>query len=170
MVEQIRLPFPGKKLNEQEDDILLASLIFLKARNDIKQAKVGIGCVIRNRASNPRWWGRTYKQIITPLMDLFKISEEERDCVTCPIKNDLSEKWDECYLISKGIIENSIQDITFNSDFFFLTSEKLPSFLYKSHSSRMNSPLSPNFYVCTMGNVLFFRVELKWNNGNLSKT
>lgn len=159
MIEQIRLPFPGKKLNEQEDDILLASLIFLKARNDIKQAKIGIGCVIRNRTNNPCWWGKNYKQVIIPFLDLYRLSEQELDLVFNPIKNNINDKWDECYLISKGILNNSIQDNTFNSDFFFLTSEKPPGFLIKKRS-----PLELNWYVCTMGNVKFFRVELKWTS------
>ena len=158
MIEQIRLPFPGKKLDEQEDDILLASLIFLKSRDDIEQTRIGIGCVVRNRVNNPRWWGRNYRQVIVPLLDLYILSEQEKDLVLNPIKNDVNEKWDNCYLVAKGILNNTIQDITFNSDYFFLTSEKLPSWL----NSRLRPHTISQWYVCSMGNIQFYRVELKW--------
>jgi hypothetical protein len=157
MIEQIRLPFPGKTLSEQEDDILLTSLIFLKARNDIPQAKIGIGCVVRNRVNNPRWWGRNYRQVILSLADLPRLSNRETDAVLNPVKNGLNEKWDECYLVAKKILDNAIQDITYNSDYFFLTSDLI-----------QKTPRQ--WYVCTIGNVQFYRVELKWNSGNPTKT
>jgi hypothetical protein len=162
MVEQIRLPFPGKELVEQGDDILLTSLIFLKARNDIKQAKIGIGCVVRNRVNNPRWWGKNYKQIAYSLTEFFRLSEQEKNLVLFPVSNNINDKWDECYLIAKGILDNTIQDITYNSDFFFTTSEKLPGWLSSKHRHNTVS----QWYVSTMGEIQFYRVELKWNNGN----
>jgi spore germination cell wall hydrolase CwlJ-like protein len=162
MIEQIRLPFPGKKLDEQEDDILLASLIFLKSRDEIKQAKIGVGCTVRNRVNNPRWWGRNYRQVIVPLLDLYVLSEQKKDLVLNPIKNDVNEKWDNCYLVAKGILNNTIQDITFNSDYFFLSTEKLPSWL----NSKFRQSTISQWYVCTFGNIRFYRVELKWNNGS----
>jgi len=158
MIEQIRLPFPGKMFEEQDEEILLTSLIFLKARNDIKQAKIGIGCVIRNRVNNPRWWGRSYKQVTLPLTDHFRLSQEEKDLVFYPVRNNINEKWDECYLISKGILNNLIPDNTFNSDYFFTKSEKLPGWLNRKF---WKNP--PHWYVCTMGDIQFYRVELSWN-------
>jgi len=158
MVEQIKLPFPRKDLLEQDEDILLTSLIFLKARDEIRQAQVGVGCVVRNRTKSPRWWGKTYRQVITPLIDYHKLPEQEKDLVLNPIKNDVNEKWDNCYLVAKEILNNTIQDTTFNSDYFFLTSEKLPSWL----NSRLRPHTISQWYVCTMGNIQFYRVELKW--------
>ena len=162
MVEQIKLPVPSVDLQDQEDSILLTSLIFLKTRNDIKQSKVGVACVVRNRTRHPRWWGKNYKQVILPLIDYYKLTEEEKKLLQNPIKFDLSKEWDDCYLIAKGILNNTIQDITFNSDYFFTTSEKLPSWL----NSKFRQSTTSQWYVCTMGNIQFYRVELKWNNGN----
>lgn len=158
-MKQIRLPFPGKSLSEQEDDILLTSIIFLRTRDDIKQARIGVGCVIRNRVNNSRWWGKNYKQVILPLAEFYKLSEKEEFDFLYPIESDVNEKWNECYLIADGILNNSIPDNTFNSDFFFLNSEKLPEWLRWRVKKKQESL---RWYVCTLGNIQFFRVELFW--------
>lgn len=46
------------------DQDLLALAIWREARNQPHEAKLGVGMSIRNRVQHPRWWGRTYNQVI----------------------------------------------------------------------------------------------------------
>jgi len=46
------------------DAYLLAWLLWGEARGEPLQAKIAVGCVVRNRVKNPGWWGKTWKEVM----------------------------------------------------------------------------------------------------------
>ncbi len=128
MKDQIRLPLSSNTIEEQEDDILLAMLIFGEARGEIKEAKIGVGSVVKNRAEHPGWWGKTLHDVILKPWQFssFNYNDPNRGKLLFPLKHESNEIWDECYLVSNGILNREIADNTQMSDHYFDDSIKPP--------------------------------------------
>ena len=45
--------------SREEDVVIMAKTIWGEARGESYEGKVAVGCVIRNRAEQPCWWGKS---------------------------------------------------------------------------------------------------------------
>lgn len=93
-------PNPAKPLAEQDTSVLLAMLIFGEARGQSYQAKVAVGCVVKNRAAlHSTEFGKTLAAVMTRpwAFDCFNHSDPNHAKVWAPVAVEGEYVWDECY-------------------------------------------------------------------------
>lgn len=150
-MEQIKLFHPLKSLQEQENDTLLTTLVFLTARQEPREAKVGVCFVAKNRYENPRWWGKDFKSVVLVLLAPYT-SPENLDLVHFPFKNNVSELWDECFLVVKSFLEGKEENPVDNCDTFFILGEVIPKWIPLRNEQTLFKKI---------GNIKFYKIELQ---------
>jgi len=147
---QIKLPQPQLAFIEQEDDILLAMLVFGEARGESREAKIGVAHVAKNRADNPRWWGKTLKTVILKpyQFSCFLPNDPNAGKLLLPLKYESAETWDECFEVATGVMAGEIPDNTQTSDSYFDDSIRPPRWAEERHKT------------VKIGRLNFYRIEL----------
>lgn len=92
---------------------LLQCLIYGEASGEPIEGKVGVAWVVRNRALNPAWWGRSWKQVMLKKYQFscFDDINAERIIRAFPSWCD-NPVFRECRWIAAGVMNNDIQDNT----------------------------------------------------------
>lgn len=87
----LKLPDESSKIA----DIYLISLcIWREARGESFEAKRGVAWTLRNRVQNPRWWGKSWHEVITKPLMFSSFNKGEVNSVKFPDSADKS--WLEC--------------------------------------------------------------------------
>lgn len=143
------------------DEQALAACLYGEARGESLEGIVAVGCVIRNRALTPAWWGVGYRSVC--------LKRDQFSCFWGDDKNT-SETYEvaealllggpsgertvlsEIRFIAAGIIGEQLRDITRNADHY------LTATLYRR-------PECPNWAkgkvpVARIASHCFFRLEL----------
>ena len=110
----------NKDLFRQLDGLsLLQCLVYGEASGEPIEGKIGVAWVVRNRALNPAWWGRTWKQVMLKRYQFscFDDRNAERIIKAFPNWCD-SPVFKECRWVASGVMNNDIQDNTFGANHY----------------------------------------------------
>jgi hypothetical protein len=119
------LPDPTKTFLYQHPVTLLAMCIWGEARGDVRQAQIGVGCVVRNRLYR-HWMGaKTYADVVLRpyQFDCFLTSDPNSAKLLKPTQYDEPTIWDACYYAALQImlpdVVESVPDITDGAVFYY---------------------------------------------------
>jgi spore germination cell wall hydrolase CwlJ-like protein/cell wall-associated NlpC family hydrolase len=175
--QQVSRNYPDPKWTgnfaDDTDQMILARAIFGEARGEEKDGKIAVGWVIKNRVDNPRWWGRTYHEVILKYDERSSIHQftcfDENDPKNEPnlklVRDPLNDKnsdtvknnWYESYDVAGGILNNHVDDPTDNADHYYNPDTSDP--IWDDHKA-------PRIKI---GNHLFIRLYLEPKTKNLVK-
>lgn len=117
------LPDPNKRFFGQDPEVLLAMCIWGEARNQSYDAKVGVGCVVRNRAQrNLRYMGgSSYSGVILQPYQFssFNANDPNRDKLLRPLMHEPQSVWAECYRAAVAVYRENCADVTGGALFYF---------------------------------------------------
>lgn len=83
--------------------VLLAITIWREARGESREAKTAVGCSIRNRVQNPKWWGNDYISCLTKKWQYSSMTDpKDRQLTTWPAATD--HIFEECLEIAESVI------------------------------------------------------------------
>jgi len=103
------------------DIAMLALLLFREARGESYEAKVAVGCTVRNRTLHPSWYGKTYFEIITKKAQFTSIHPPDGifdpNLVVYPDPHDST--WKDCVLVAFDVIVGNVADPTGGALFYF---------------------------------------------------
>jgi len=137
---------PGKSLFEQNPFALATLLILFFAENEPEESKIGIAWCIKNRMS----YQKNKDDIMLALFSLgISTVSDNGICKKSVLCTFSQELWDKTFILCKSILDGTSEykDITYGSDIFFLTKEKLPHWIKE------------NFFKVQYGNIRFYRIE-----------
>lgn len=92
-------------------DELLARIIWGEARGESVEGQIAVGCVVRNRAHNPLWWGDGYKTVMLKpyQFSCLNVNDPNYEKVkNLDIRSDPVAR--QCLYIARGIITRMILD------------------------------------------------------------
>lgn len=98
------------------DTALLAALIYGEARGETLVGKISVACVVRNRVLNPKWWGRSWKEVILKrsqfscMTPVDKNYDDVLGALEGKFANEISYR--ECRWAAVGAVEGWYRDIT----------------------------------------------------------
>ena len=95
MNPQERVPAPDKTLEEQENDVLLAMLLWGEARGEPLEGKFAVAQVVRNRCEKRN---QTWKQVMLQpkQFSAFNSQDPNYSKLFEPLKHDAETVWHEC--------------------------------------------------------------------------
>lgn len=122
------LPDPGVPLAAQDSCVLLAMCIFGEARGDIAEAKVGVGCVVRNRVGLQGRYGHGFPGVILKPYQFssFNDNDPNHSKLLRPLDHEKPEVWDACYTAAYITYWGSQRDITDGAVFYYSKPLKAP--------------------------------------------
>lgn len=109
------LPDVTYSFEEHDDVTLLTMCIWGEARGEDLPVKMAVGCTVRNRALNPRWWGRSWKEVILKpyQYSAFNHGDPNRTKMQDPLKKERDGRtWRQCLWVAWGIYYGLVEDIT----------------------------------------------------------
>lgn len=125
------LPKVGHPLVDQSDITLLTMCIWGEARGEDLSAQIAVGCTVRNRVINPRWWGRSWREVILKPYQYSAFNEADPNSqkMKDPLKEgNGGQVWRRCLWVAWGIYHNLVEDVTGNATHYHQRSmRKYPS-------------------------------------------
>lgn len=98
---------------------LLQCLIYGEARGEPVEGKIGVAHVVRNRALYPKWWGRSWKEVILKPYQFSCFDDHNADKIFKAFQDWCHDQvMKECRWIASGVINNDIQDNTYGSNHY----------------------------------------------------
>lgn len=97
-------------------------LIFGEARSEPLDAKIAVGCVVRNRVKLAIGeFGRTWINVILRphAFDCFDPKDPNRALLLSPTKYEAEHVWDDCYLAAVRVYQQVIPDKSNGALFYF---------------------------------------------------
>lgn len=117
------LPDPRKPFCEQDALVLLSMCLFGEGRNQCREAKIGIGCVIRNRTRLNRSYmgGSTYAGVILHRgqFDCFRPQDPNSPKLLTPLDFEHRSVWEACYEAASQVYQLDVKDVTDGAIFYF---------------------------------------------------
>ena len=107
---------------------MLALCIWREARNQRRDAKLAVACVIRNRANHPKikWWGNGYFEVITAPWQFTSFNKPTPKNIDPNVHLFPSPKdhvswvsWLECLAVAQEVYEMTVKDVTEGADHYF---------------------------------------------------
>ena len=93
------------------DKALLALTLWREARGEIVDAKKAVGCCIRNRVRNPRWWGTDYSSVMTKRWQFSSLTAAgDPNLIQWP--NPIDTAWQACMQIADDVYNDVLVDTT----------------------------------------------------------
>lgn len=138
------LPDPLLPFQDQQPVTLLACAVFGEARGQVPEAKVAVGCVIRNRAAlAPRYGTGIVGVILHPYaFSSFLPKDPNRNKMLNPLKCECEETWASCYGIADDVFNWRVPDPTQGATHYFDDSIPAPywarNMVFKVKIGRLN--------------------------------
>lgn len=92
---------------------LLTGLLIGESRGEPKVGKVGVGLVVRTRVDHPRWWGKTWREVILKKYQ-FSCWLDLNAEVIKKAYADKSDLWESCLEIAETVYDRSSIDFIGN--------------------------------------------------------
>lgn len=146
----------------------LTLTLWAEARGEGDQGMTAVGCVIRNRAAQPGWWGKSIKQVCllpsqfscwNPGTDvnhrkLLRMADRVLD------GEDIADKrFQEIQVLASGIVHQLVADTTKGSDHYYSPEAMVPVGRIPKWAMdrRTNRPLAPTIII---GRQRFYKLGL----------
>lgn len=96
--------------NELSDSELLALCCWREARGESLDAKIAQCWSVKNRVSNPSWWGHNWHTVILKPWQYSSFNSNDPNNVEWPV--DGSESWSQCQQAAEAVMLESVSDPT----------------------------------------------------------
>lgn len=98
--------------------VLLGLTIWREARGESYEAKLAVGCSIRNRVQHPKWWGNDYISVLTKKWQYSSLTDpNDKQLSTWPAASD--HVFEECLEIACGVIEDWLHSPLRGADSYY---------------------------------------------------
>jgi cell wall hydrolase len=125
---------------------LLALVVWREARGASRDAKIAVACSVRNRVDNPKWWGKTYDQVITKKWQYSSMTAAgDPQLSTYPQPDD--HVFEECLGIADKVYERSLTNPLPGADSYFDDSIAPPKWA------------TPATFVGKIGRLSFYNID-----------
>lgn len=154
------LPDPTIIPQDQPEDIILACTLWGEARNQHDDARLGKGCVIKNRVISQKFGGTDYKAVCLARAQFscWNFSDPNRAKVLEPLQNGSQEEWDGSYRIATIVLDGSVADSTHRSTHYHDYKDPYDHRVSWAHDARY-------VYVMDIGTTHFFRDSVIFGSG-----
>lgn len=106
--------------------VLLALTIWREARGESREAKIAVGCSVRNRVHNPKWWGTDYISCLVKKWQYSSLTDpKDRQLTTWPKADD--DIFEECLDIADSVITGKLYSTMPGADSYYDTSIPPPA-------------------------------------------
>jgi N-acetylmuramoyl-L-alanine amidase len=114
------VPDPAKPFEAQDPCILLGMCIFGEARGESYPAKLGVGCVVRNRMLAKGKYGQDYSGVILKPWQFSSFNENDpnRAKLLAPLEHDVESVWALCYSAALAVFCGGCEDATGGAVFY----------------------------------------------------
>ena len=113
------------RLARLSDIHLLACLIEGEARGEPVHGKIAVGCAVRNRANNPCWWGRTWKEVMLKPKQFSCFDDHNLVAMEFAWKHRKTNlRFQESLFIAKGIVSGKLLDFVNGANHYHARSLK----------------------------------------------
>jgi spore germination cell wall hydrolase CwlJ-like protein len=124
------LPDPAKSVEQQEICVLLAMMIFGEARNQPRNAKIGVAAVVRNRANAAKaeFGGTIWRSVILRknAFSCFRADDPNSKKLLHPLQYEKALTWDACYEAAFDVYRKDVPDPTQGAVFYHDSSRTAP--------------------------------------------
>ena len=96
----------------ESDVLVFARTIYGEARGEDEEAKIAVANVVMNRANDPKWWGKTVKEVCLARKQFSCFNFEDPnfvELVNVTIKNKVFQ---ECFGIAYSVMKKLLPDNT----------------------------------------------------------
>jgi spore germination cell wall hydrolase CwlJ-like protein len=125
------LPKEERPIQDCDDITLLTMCIWGEARGEALPEKIWVGCTVRNRVRNPRWWGKNWREVILKpyQYSAFNQGDPNEEKMRDPLKWDKEGRaWRQCIWVTWGIYHDLEEDVTGGATHYHQSSmRKYPS-------------------------------------------
>lgn len=129
---------------------LLALCIYREARGEDDQAKLAVGCVVRNRVQHPSWYGKTWFEVITKPYQFSSFNRGEVNSIVFGDANDRA--WRKCVDVAVQVLQDA-PDPTGGATYY-----------YDKSLDRVNKPpkwAAEFVHTCDIGAFHFYKPPIK---------
>ncbi len=100
------------QLWREPDQLVVARILYGEARGEPAEVRTGVAWVIRNRAMQPGWWGRSWKEVCLKRRQFSCLNQTDMNfqVVMCAAPDD--PVFLECLGIAYGVMKVHIPDPT----------------------------------------------------------
>ncbi len=109
------LPVADHPFEDHDDITLLTMCIWGEARGEALPAQLAVGFTVRNRVRNPRWWGRSWREVILKpyQFSAFNQRDPNREKMKDPLAEGRDGRvWRQCLWVAWGVYYHLMEDTT----------------------------------------------------------
>lgn len=126
--------------------VLLGLTIWREARGEDLMVKMAVGCSVRNRVQNPKWWGNDYVSCLTKKWQYSSMTDpKDVQLTTWPKADD--HVFEECLDIAGQVIDGSAVHPMPGADSYHDVSIAAPKWA------------TPDKCVGQLGRIVFFNID-----------
>jgi hypothetical protein len=127
---------------------LLALVIWREARGESYDARIAVGCSIRNRVKHPKWWGNDYVSVITKKWQYSSMAASgDPQLMTYPQARD--HIFEECLNIASLVYDDTYNSPVAGADSYYDDSIPPPKWA------------TADLFVAKIGRLNFYNVDEK---------
>lgn len=128
---------------------LMALTIWREARGESYTARVGVAHSVRNRVEKPKWWGKSYDEVLSKKWQYSSLTDpKDRQLTTYPRPDDAI--FEECLTIAYGVMNGIIQNPVPGADSYYDDSIAPPKWAEQK------------MFVAKIGRLNFYNVDLDY--------
>lgn len=111
---------------------LLTALAYGEARGESLEGSAAVMMVVRNRVLHPRWWGRSWKEVMLKpwQFSCFNANDPNREMLIemmdDPLGSAEDPEWREARFLVAGVFNGDIQDMTKGATHYHVTDMARP--------------------------------------------
>lgn len=128
--------------------ITMAKTVWGEARGESVKGQIAVAWVIKNRADNPRWWGKTIEEVCLKKYQFscWLESDPNKAKMDKLTEEDLKDQIEIC----QSVLDEKVSDPTDGANHYHTTGI-LPSWIRNDEDDTIKQPIA------TIGNHLFYR-------------
>lgn len=100
---------------------LLQCLIYGEGRGERIEGQIGIACVVRNRALNPNWWGKTWQEVMLKPYQFSCFNEDDPNLEKIKTRwrlRRVDNAWRLARWVAGGVLFDWVPDITYGANHY----------------------------------------------------
>lgn len=135
-------------MNTSDPIDILARTIWGEARGEPAGGMEAVACVIRNRATHPRWWGRDILSVCLAPLQFSCWNVGDPNAAKCKAVTGSDASFTRALVIADRAVHGELADTTHGADSYADLRVCHPDWA------------TPERITCKIGNHTFFRVEI----------
>ena len=127
--------------------VMLAIVIWREARGETKQAMLAVGCSIRNRVENPKWWGDSYPAVISKKWQYSSMTDPKDKQLTLFPQGINDQNFGDALVVAYSVVIEGVVSPVPGADSYYDDSITAPNWA------------TPNCFVKKIGSLNFYNVD-----------